>query len=205
MIEPLADQLAGYFHYFGVQGGLLMQLGRSKRPASRSIRRSRSRIRLPKPRISAFISTALAESRRHEKKYSATCRREPGPRVLGSIEGLSIQPSEVHIASKETECKFSHICPSRAAATKRWISTKGGRRQGRHADAFQGRAGSVDGHAGSKDKVMHAAVRIGDTQVLMSDGRCHGSRISRASRWRSRRRERPTPNKMFTRWPKAAK
>jgi PhnB protein len=26
----------------------------------------------------------------------------------------------------------------------------------------------------SKDKVMHAAVHIGDTQVLMSDGRCLG-------------------------------
>jgi PhnB protein len=27
---------------------------------------------------------------------------------------------------------------------------------------------------GSHDKVMHAAVHIGDTQVLMSDGRCQG-------------------------------
>jgi PhnB protein len=26
----------------------------------------------------------------------------------------------------------------------------------------------------SKDKVMHAAVHVGDTQILMSDGRCHG-------------------------------
>jgi RNA polymerase sigma-70 factor, ECF subfamily len=29
MIEPLAAPLAGYFNYFGVKGGLLMQLGRS--------------------------------------------------------------------------------------------------------------------------------------------------------------------------------
>jgi RNA polymerase sigma-70 factor (ECF subfamily) len=28
MIEPLAEPLAGYFHYFGLKGGLLMQLGR---------------------------------------------------------------------------------------------------------------------------------------------------------------------------------
>ena len=28
MIEPLADKLAGYFHYHGVRGGLLVQLGR---------------------------------------------------------------------------------------------------------------------------------------------------------------------------------
>jgi RNA polymerase sigma-70 factor (ECF subfamily) len=29
MIEPLAELLAGYFHFFGVKGGLLMQLGRA--------------------------------------------------------------------------------------------------------------------------------------------------------------------------------
>ncbi|HEU4624647.1 MAG TPA: RNA polymerase sigma factor [Steroidobacteraceae bacterium] len=29
MIEPLADRLNGYFHFFGVRGGLLMQLGRN--------------------------------------------------------------------------------------------------------------------------------------------------------------------------------
>jgi RNA polymerase sigma-70 factor (ECF subfamily) len=29
MIEPLAEPLAGYFHFFGVKGGLLMQLGRA--------------------------------------------------------------------------------------------------------------------------------------------------------------------------------
>jgi RNA polymerase sigma-70 factor (ECF subfamily) len=30
MIEPLASQLGGYFHFFGVKGALLMQLGRSE-------------------------------------------------------------------------------------------------------------------------------------------------------------------------------
>jgi len=29
MIEPLADRLAGYFHFFGVKGALLQQLGRA--------------------------------------------------------------------------------------------------------------------------------------------------------------------------------
>jgi RNA polymerase sigma-70 factor (ECF subfamily) len=28
MIEPLEKRLAGYFHYFGVKGAFLMQLGR---------------------------------------------------------------------------------------------------------------------------------------------------------------------------------
>ncbi|GAA2845822.1 RNA polymerase sigma factor [Aminobacter aminovorans] len=30
LIEPLAPKLSGYFHFFGVKGGLLMQLGRSE-------------------------------------------------------------------------------------------------------------------------------------------------------------------------------
>jgi RNA polymerase sigma-70 factor (ECF subfamily) len=30
MIEPLAPKLSGYFHFFGVKGNLLMQLGRSQ-------------------------------------------------------------------------------------------------------------------------------------------------------------------------------
>ena len=30
MIEPLAPQLSGYFHFFGVKGALLMQLGRTE-------------------------------------------------------------------------------------------------------------------------------------------------------------------------------
>lgn len=30
LIEPLAPKLAGYFHFFGVKGGLLMQLGRDE-------------------------------------------------------------------------------------------------------------------------------------------------------------------------------
>ena len=30
MIEPLAKRLSGYFHFFGVKGGLLMQLGRNE-------------------------------------------------------------------------------------------------------------------------------------------------------------------------------
>jgi RNA polymerase sigma-70 factor, ECF subfamily len=30
MIEPLGQPLSGYFHFFGVKGALLMQLGRSE-------------------------------------------------------------------------------------------------------------------------------------------------------------------------------
>ncbi|MGB0087278.1 MAG: RNA polymerase sigma factor [Rhodomicrobiaceae bacterium] len=30
MVEPLADRLSGYFHFFGVKGAFLMQLGRAK-------------------------------------------------------------------------------------------------------------------------------------------------------------------------------
>jgi RNA polymerase sigma-70 factor, ECF subfamily len=30
MIEPLADKLSGYFHFFGLRGALLLQLGRGE-------------------------------------------------------------------------------------------------------------------------------------------------------------------------------
>ena len=30
MIAPLEERLAGYFHFFGVKGGLLLQLGRGE-------------------------------------------------------------------------------------------------------------------------------------------------------------------------------
>src|SRR5262249_59027069 len=30
MIEPLAPRLSGYFHFFGVKGAMLMQLGRAR-------------------------------------------------------------------------------------------------------------------------------------------------------------------------------
>jgi RNA polymerase sigma-70 factor (ECF subfamily) len=30
MIEPLAPRLSGYFHFYGVRGGLLMRLGRTE-------------------------------------------------------------------------------------------------------------------------------------------------------------------------------
>ena len=29
MVDPLGDRLAGYFHYHGLRGALLMQLGRT--------------------------------------------------------------------------------------------------------------------------------------------------------------------------------
>jgi RNA polymerase sigma-70 factor, ECF subfamily len=41
MIEPLEKRLGGYFHYFGVQGALLMQLG-NPAPNRRNIRESKA-------------------------------------------------------------------------------------------------------------------------------------------------------------------
>ena len=58
MIEPLAAQLSGYFHFFGVKGGLLLQLGRHDEARVAFDRPSRWPTRRPRPRISAAISTA---------------------------------------------------------------------------------------------------------------------------------------------------
>ena len=38
MIEPLAKPLSGYFYFYGVEGALLIQLGRARKPASPSTR-----------------------------------------------------------------------------------------------------------------------------------------------------------------------
>ncbi len=42
LIEPLAGPLGGYFHFFGVKGGLLMQLGRSREAREAFDRRDRA-------------------------------------------------------------------------------------------------------------------------------------------------------------------
>ena len=48
MIEPLAEQLNGYFHFFGLRGGLLMQLGGCSEARIAFDKQSRSRIRRPR-------------------------------------------------------------------------------------------------------------------------------------------------------------
>src|SRR5215831_12517537 len=53
---------------------------------------------------------------------------------------------------------------------------------------------------GSEEKVMHSAVQVGDSTVLMSDGRCTGSRIFKASRCRFPPRPRPRPTSFSTAW-----
>jgi len=58
---------------------------------------------------------------------------------------------------------------------------------------------------GSENKVMHAAVQLGDSLVLMSDGRCTPRPISTASRSRFQPRRRPKPTRFSTVWPMAAK
>jgi RNA polymerase sigma-70 factor (ECF subfamily) len=46
LIEPLAAPLAGYFHFFGLKGTLLMQLGRN-RAASEAFDRAMALARTP--------------------------------------------------------------------------------------------------------------------------------------------------------------
>ena len=58
LIAPLEQRLSGYFHFFGVKGALLMQLGRNDEAReSPSTAPSRSPTPQPKPRISGCIST----------------------------------------------------------------------------------------------------------------------------------------------------
>ena len=58
MIEPLADPLSCYFHFFGAKGAFLLQLGRADEARVASIRRSRWRTRRHRRRTSVSISIA---------------------------------------------------------------------------------------------------------------------------------------------------
>ena len=57
MIEPLAERLSDYFHFFGVRGAFLMQLGRNEEARVASIALLRLPIRRRKRLTSACIST----------------------------------------------------------------------------------------------------------------------------------------------------
>jgi RNA polymerase sigma-70 factor, ECF subfamily len=65
MIEPLGEQLSGYFHFFGAKGGLLMQLGRNEEA------------RVAFDRAIALASTAAeaAHIRSHLDRLSADAAR----------------------------------------------------------------------------------------------------------------------------------
>ena len=59
---------------------------------------------------------------------------------------------------------------------------------------------------GNADKVMHAALRAGDTQLLMSDGRCTGGpNFHGIALALSVADAMPTPNASSARWRTAAK
>jgi RNA polymerase sigma-70 factor (ECF subfamily) len=57
MIEPLASRLSGYFHFFGLRGGLLLQLGRREEARAAFDRAIALPIPRPRPPISACTST----------------------------------------------------------------------------------------------------------------------------------------------------
>ena len=59
---------------------------------------------------------------------------------------------------------------------------------------------------GNEDKVMHSAVQVGDSTVLMSDGRCTGKpNFQRHCADHFGQRPRPKPTSFSTAWPRAAK
>ena len=64
MIEPLAEQLDGYFHFFGLRGGLLMQLGRC----------SEARIAFGQAIALAHTPAEAAHIRRHLDRLMAESR-----------------------------------------------------------------------------------------------------------------------------------
>jgi RNA polymerase sigma-70 factor (ECF subfamily) len=72
MIEPLAAPLSGYFHFFGVKGALLMQLGRADE-AGAALDRAIALARTPAEaaHIRLHLDRLVSDSRPHGEKASA--------------------------------------------------------------------------------------------------------------------------------------
>ena len=67
MIEPLAAQLSGYFHFFGVKGALLMQLGRD----------DEARVAFDRAIALANTAAEAAHIRMHLDRLAKDAPREP--------------------------------------------------------------------------------------------------------------------------------
>jgi len=67
MIEPLAPQLTGYFHFFGLRGALLLQLGRE----------GEARVAFDRAIALAHTPAEAAHIRLHLDRLSATDARKP--------------------------------------------------------------------------------------------------------------------------------
>lgn len=68
MIEPLGEPLSGYFHYFGVKGALLMQLGRDEE----------ARVAFDRAIALANTAAEAAHIRMHLDRLSKATKRETG-------------------------------------------------------------------------------------------------------------------------------
>jgi RNA polymerase sigma-70 factor (ECF subfamily) len=67
MIEPLASQLSGYFHFFGLRGGLLLQLGRA----------AEARVAFDRAIALAHTPAEAAHIRMHLDRLSTADERKP--------------------------------------------------------------------------------------------------------------------------------
>jgi RNA polymerase sigma-70 factor (ECF subfamily) len=68
MIEPLSEPLSGYFHYYGVKGALLMQLGRDEE----------ARVAFDRAIALANTAAEAAHIRMHLDRLAKASQRETG-------------------------------------------------------------------------------------------------------------------------------
>jgi RNA polymerase sigma-70 factor (ECF subfamily) len=71
LIEPLADRLAGYFHFFGAKGSFLLQLGRH----------AEARIAFDQAISLANTAPEAAHIRQHLDRLMREATAEPGARA----------------------------------------------------------------------------------------------------------------------------
>ena len=94
MIDPLATKLSGYFHFFGVKGGLLLQLGRTEEArvafdraialANTAAEAAHIRLHLDRLIRDSVPSRRARSTSQPPKKHRAHCREAVAPSVLGS-------------------------------------------------------------------------------------------------------------------------
>jgi RNA polymerase sigma-70 factor (ECF subfamily) len=71
MIEPLGERLSGYFHFFGLKGALLQELGR----------REEARVAFDRAIALANTAAEAAHIRMHLDRLAAGCARREAERT----------------------------------------------------------------------------------------------------------------------------
>ena len=107
MIEPLAARLSNYFHFFGVRGAFLMQLGRN------------DEARDAFDRAIALANTSAEAAHIRHASRPADARQPAARRESGEVELLPLPQGE----KEEGRARKNYLSPCRIALTSFVLET----------------------------------------------------------------------------------